>query len=53
MNVDLNLKLKLEIDDGYLYVKLVSQGEYPYYEEKVEDEAYISLSQLKRALEDE
>lgn len=53
MNLNLNMQLKLTIEDGYLCVKLVSKGDYPWYEERVEEEALLSLTELKSALENE
>lgn len=47
MNIDLNLDLRLTVEDGRLVVRIVQGGVYPHFEDIVIAEASISLTALQ------
>lgn len=47
MNIDLNLELRLKVEDGRLVVRIVDKGKYPYFDEEVIAEASVGLDELQ------
>ena len=49
MNIELNLDLRMQVEDGQLIVRLVQRGTYPHFEEETVAEASVSLDQLQES----
>jgi hypothetical protein len=53
MSIERNEELELVIEDGFLCVRIVDKGEYPWWKRTVMHEGRISIGALAAAIKPE